>query len=315
MDQPELSQEEAQKLWNEEAAKLEADVPAPAFEAQGTAPVDPPQDTIEDPAAAAAQAAAAAGDQSQAQNQAGQQAADPLASLPEPVKQALAKITELEQANAQLLHHVKTAEGRVAAMQREFQQSRQAATTVNDAPSQGQMAAAAKNPEKWEQLKQDFPEWASAMEEYVGSKLSGIQPGGVQATQVVDYVQQQLATERANLQAAIEEAKVEGKYENWRTTVNSPEFAQWFAIQAADVKALADSKNGRDAIKMLDMFSSVKAKPAAEIQQERAARLAAAAMTRPGQTPPPRTLDDMSPEELWNYEAKKREEQKARQGY
>ena len=34
-----------------------------------------------------------------------------------------------------------------------------------------------------------------------------------------------------------------------------------------------------------------------------------------GQTPPPKTLDDLSPEELWNYEAKKREEQKARQGY
>ena len=311
MDQPELSQEEAQKLWNEEAAKLEAGEPTPALESQGTAPVDPPQDIV-DPEAAAAQAAAQG--QNQAQDQQGQPAADPLANLPEPVKQALAKITELEQANAQLLHHVKTAEGRVAAMQREFQQSRQAASAVNDAPSQGAIAAAAKNPEKWEQLKQDFPEWASAMEEYVGSRLSGVQ-GGVQATQVVDYVQQQLATERANLQAAIEEAKVEGKYENWQATVNSPDFAQWFAIQPADVKALADSKSGRDAIKMLDMFHTVKAKPASEIRQERGARLAAAATTRPGQTPPPRTLDDMSPEELWNYEAKKREEQKARQGY
>ena len=101
-----LSEEETQKLWNEEAAKLEAGDNTPAFEAQGTVPVDPPQ---EDP-----QPQAAAPDQGQE--------ADPLAGLPEPVKQALARITELETANSQLLHHVKTAEGRVAAMQREFQQ-------------------------------------------------------------------------------------------------------------------------------------------------------------------------------------------------
>lgn len=317
MDQPELSQEEAQKLWNEEAAKLDAGEPSPAFEASGTVPVDPPQDiNVDDAAAQAAADAAASQDQSQAQNQAGQQEADPLANLPEPVRQALAKITELETANAQLLHHVKTAEGRVAAMQREFQQSRQAQQAVapQDAPSQGAIAAAAKNPEKWEQLKQDFPEWAGAMEEYVGAKLSGMQ-SGVQANQVVDYVQQQLAESKAQLQEAIEEARIEGKYENWRETINTPEFAQWFAIQPADVKALADSSQGRDAIKMLDMFSTVKTKPAAEVQQERAARLAAAATTRPGQTPPPKTLDDLSPEELWNYEAKKREEQLAKRGY
>ena len=297
MEETELSQEEAQKLWNEEADKLDAGDQTPAFESQASVPETPPQETIE-PEAASTQA----------------QAADPLAGLPEEVKLALSKITQLEQANAQLLHHVKTAEGRVAAIQREFQQGRQAATSVDAAPSQGQMAAAAKNPEKWEQLKQDFPEWAGAMEEYVGSKLSGMQ-SGVQATQVVDYVQQQLAAERASMKTAIEEARVEGRYEDWRDTVNTPEFAQWFAIQSNEVKALADSSAARDAIKMLDMFHNLKAKPATEIKQERGARLAAAATTRPGQTPPPKTLDDMSPEELWNYEAKKREDQLAKRGY
>jgi hypothetical protein len=297
VEETELSQEEAQKLWNEEADKLDAGDQTPAFESQASVPETPPQETIE-PEAASTQA----------------QAADLLAGLPEEVKLALSKITQLEQANAQLLHHVKTAEGRVAAIQREFQQGRQAATSVDAAPSQGQMAAAAKNPEKWEQLKQDFPEWAGAMEEYVGSKLSGMQ-SGVQATQVVDYVQQQLAAERASMKTAIEEARVEGRYEDWRDTVNTPEFAQWFAIQSNEVKALADSSAARDAIKMLDMFHNLKAKPATEIKQERGARLAAAATTRPGQTPPPKTLDDMSPEELWNYEAKKREEQLAKRGY
>ena len=295
-----LSEEETQKLWNEEAAKLESGDQPPAFETQGTVPDTPPQDDPQPQDAAPAQG----------------QEADPLAGLPEPVKQALARITELETANSQLLHHVKTAEGRVAAMQREFQQARQAQQAVapQDAPTQGDIAAAAKNPEKWEQLKQDFPEWAGAMEEYVGAKLNGMQ-SGVQANQVVEYVQAQQAELKAQMQAAIEEARVEGKYEDWRETINTPDFAQWFAIQPNEVRALADSPHGRDAIKMLDMFNNVRTKPASEIRQERGARLAAAATTRPGQTPPPKTLDDLSPEELWNYEAKKREEQKARQGY
>jgi hypothetical protein len=294
-----LSQEEAQNLWNEEAKKLDAGDETPAFESQAAEPDTLPQ-PVDEPIPAPAQEAKA----------------DPLAGLPEEVRIALGKITELENANAQLLHHVKTAEGRVAAMQREFQQARQATTAVNadDAPSQGAIAAAAKNPEKWEQLKQDFPEWAGAMEEYVGAKLSGMQ-NGVQAMQVVDYVQEQLAAERAQMKAAIEEARVEGRHENWRDTVNSPDFAQWYAIQPADVKALADSSAARDAIKMLDLFNSVRAKPALDINQERKARLAAAATSRPGQTPPPKTIGDMSPEELWNYEAKKREKQLADRGY
>ena len=116
MEENELSQEEAQKLWNEEAQKLDAGDQTPAFEAQASVPDTPPQET---PVS------------SDASTQ--EQAANPLAGLPEEVKLALGKITQLEQANAQLLHHVKTAEGRVAAMQREFQQGRQAATSVDAA--------------------------------------------------------------------------------------------------------------------------------------------------------------------------------------
>jgi hypothetical protein len=66
---------------------------------------------------------------------------------------------------------------------------------------------------------------------------------------------------------------------------------------------------------MLDLFNASKSVSATEIKQERGARLAAAATTRTGQTPPPKTLGDMSPTELWNYEAKKRERELKERGY
>lgn len=295
MEENQLSSEEAQNLWNEEASKLNADDDTSASELLATAP-ETPQDF----------------EPEQAQVEP-EQPEDPLAGLSPTVRAKLAQIDELAQANAQLLHHVKTTEGRVAAMQREAQQARQAAT--QDAPTQTAIASAAKNPEKWEQLKQDFPEWAGAMEEYVASKMGDQQQQNLTPEQVTNYVQQQVAQTRAEMGRLMEEARIEGKYENWRDTVNTTEFAQWFTVQSPETRALADSSAARDAIKMLDMFNTSKSVSATEIKQERGARLAAAATTRTGQTPPPKTLGDMSPAELWNYEAKKRERELKERGY
>jgi hypothetical protein len=303
-----LSQEQLQDLWNEEATKLGAgDTPAPEQEAS-TSPASESQELQ-------AQEATASTEET-AQEPA---AADPLAGLPEEVKAALGKISQLEQANAQLLHHVKTAEGRVAAMQREFAQAKaaQSAVAPQDAPSQGQMSAAAKNPEKWEQLKQDFPEWADAMEEYVAAKLGGVKPAapGLDPQAVAAFVHQQVSRTKAEMTRTIEEARVEGRYDNWKEQVNSTDFIQWFTVQKPEVRALANSTSARDAIHMLDLFNDSKKRSATEIKQERGARLAAAATVRPGQTPPPKTLDDMSAAELWNYEAAQREKTRAQRGF
>ncbi len=301
MEENQLSPEEAQQLWDEEAAKLDADDQS-ANQQMATAPEEPLLE--EEPVAEEAAPS--------------EEPEDPLASLPEAVRAKLAQIDELATANAQLLHHVKTAEGRVAAMQREFQQARVAQQQVapQEAPSQGQIANAAKNPEKWEQLKEDFPEWAGAMEEYVASKLGSVQPQqGLDPQQVAAFVQQQVDQTKAEMRQAIEEARVDGKYENWKDTVNTLEFTQWFTVQSPEIRSLANSDSARDAIRMLDLFHETKKRSASDIKQERGQRLAAAATTRPGQTPPPKTLDDMSPEELWNYEAAKREKTRAQRGF
>jgi hypothetical protein len=128
-------------------------------------------------------------------------------------------------------------------------------------------------------------------------------------------VQQQVDQTKVEMRQAIEEARVDGKYENWKDTVNTLEFTQWFTVQSPEIRSLANSDSARDAIRMLDMFHETKKRSASDIRQERGQRLAAAATTRPGQTPPPKTLDDMSPEELWNYEAAKREKTKAQRGF
>jgi hypothetical protein len=296
VEENQLSSEEAQNLWDEEASKLAADGDTSASELLAAAPETPQEPEPE-----------------QAQIEP-EQPEDPLAGLSPAVRAKLAQIDDLAQANAQLLHHVKTTEGRVAAMQREAQQARQAA--MQEAPTQTAIASAAKNPEKWEQLKQDFPEWAGAMEEYVASKLGvSSQQQSLSPEAVAQFVQQEVANTKAEMGRLMEEARIEGKYENWRDTINTTEFAQWFTVQTPETRALADSPAAKDAIKMLDLFSTAQTRSAGDIKQERGARLAAAATTRTGQTPPPKTLGDMSPAELWNYEAKKRERELKERGY
>ena len=296
MEENQLSSEEVQNLWDEEASKLGADGDTSASDSLAAAP-ETPQDL----------------DLEQAQIEP-EQPEDPLAGLSLTVRAKLAQIDDLAQANAQLLHHVKTTEGRVAAMQREAQQARQAA--MQEAPTQTAISSAAKNPEKWEQLKQDFPEWAGAMEEYVASKIGmPSQQQSLSPEAVAQFVQQEVANTKAEMGRLMEEARIEGKYENWRETINTTEFAQWFTVQNPQTRALADSPIAKDAIKMLDLFSTAQTRSAGDIKQERGARLAAAATTRTGQTPPPKTLGDMSPAELWNYEAKKRERELKERGY
>jgi len=309
----ELTPEQAQAIWNEEAAKLDAgdNPPAPDVQAAAADQELPQNDGNQEPAEPAAAAA------EPAELAPAQEPVDPLAEIRASMSQ---EINALKEANAQLLHHVKTAEGRVAAMQREFEQARRAQQSVaaSDAPTQGQMSAAAKNPEKWEQLKQDFPEWAGAMEEYVASQLGSVRSQSDMLTpeQVAGYVQQHKVAEvEQTFARRLEEARIEGKYENWKETVKAPDFTAWFAVQKPEVQSLAQSTQAKDAIRMLDLFEESKKRSATEIKQERGARLAAAATTRPGHTPPPKTLDDMSPEELWNYEARKRDETRAQRGF
>jgi hypothetical protein len=282
LKQDQISEEQ---LWQEEAAKLSVDdsPPEPTDlppEPEPEPPAEEPKPTVED---------------------------DPYAGLHPALKAKLEKIDQLEAQNVNLTQHVKTAEGRVAAMQRQMEAAKSAQEVVapKDAPTQAQMAAASANTEKWNQLKEDFPEWADAMEEFVNSRLSGISAGqpGLKA----DDVNQMLSRESANIRMELAKDLVEEAHENWQDTVKSQVFADWMSSQPQEVQLLSRSVRPRDAIRMLDLFKEATSVSADQVAQQRKAKLAAAATTKPGVTPPPRRVEDMTPDELWQYEAKQRE--------
>lgn len=235
---------------------------------------------------------------------------DPLAGLPEGVKAKLAKLDELEQLVLRQSNDMKSAIGRVAAFQRELDVAKAAANAAGKAaPTQAQVEAAAKSPEKWEAMKADFPDWGEAIDELLNHRLAGLQPPSAPAfdpAQVESLVAQRVEATKASLQGELEAYKVELKHGDWRGTVNTPEFKAWFDAQDATTKLLADSSKGADAIRLLDKFEEARKKPVAAVQQERTSRLAQAATVKPGHTPPPKSEEDMTPEELWEHLAKQR---------
>ena len=282
-----LTQEQMQSVWDEVAAE---DTSAPiekAPEPEQQAPEPQPEQLAE-------------------------VVEDPFGSLPQAVRQKLLEIDQIKEHNARLEHELRSAAGRVAAMQREYDKAR---AVQQNQPTQQQVSAAVKNPERWDSLKSDFPEWGEAMEEYVNARLNGIQPGqGVSPEQIAEFVNSQVGNTKAELARAIEEAKIEGKHESWREEVQTQEFGMWLSAQAPEVQRLAESERSRDAIKMLDMYAEAKKSTASGIKQERNARLSVAATQR-GTAPPPKSVEDMSPSELWEYEAKKRAKSARDRGY
>jgi len=268
-EQQSLSTEDVQKMWDEEAIAMVED------------PVDPTPEPEPEPEPAP------------------EPEPDPFRNVP---PELLERIDNLQKANEDLKNHVRAAEGRVAAWQREREEQKLAA------PTQNELAKATVNPEKWEQLKQDFPEWAEAMEEYVGSKVG--QPSqGVSREQLNKLIEERTSEIRTEAMEAIEYAKLETRHSDWKETINSEDFVKWINSQPVNVYSLIDSPKAADAAKVIDLFKSAKVPTTttvAEIKNQRKATLSNAVVTKPGESRQSKTLDNMTPEELWNYEARQR---------
>lgn len=127
------------------------------------------------------------------------------------------------------------------------------------APSKAQVQEALSDPEAWKRLKEDFPDWAGPVEKEFAALRAEI----AKAKPAVDVsgLKKEVAGEvnsaiAKGLDAAEERAFVRLKYPDWRDTVKSPEFKAWFQGQPDDVKALAASDSGNDAVKMLDAYKT-----------------------------------------------------------
>lgn len=239
---------------------------------------------------------------------------------PDPMALILEKLEKLEGRQRNVEGHIGGLKTAQQALHTAMEAARTQATKEDaEAPTKGQVAAAAANPQKWDDLKKDFPEWAEATEELLGSRLAALQApkGGVDPAELEKLVTERLEQASASMREEIVNSALDAVMPGWADEVKTAKFAQWIQAQPKEIQDLAASPKVGDAARMLKLYDAAKqADPSTQIQQDRKQKLAqATSLPKGGSVPKSKTIADMTPEELWNYEAKKREDERAKRGY
>lgn len=195
--------------------------------------------------------------------------ADPYAGLPEPVRKALESVQTLEQ-------RVRSAEGRVAAIQREKAQA--------SAPAP---AAEAPKPKAIDAIREELPEVAAAIEEAAGQRIDP------------DALRQQL---KAETLAELQEELLNDQRANWAAEVTSKEFQAWLATQP-DAEQVRSTGKATVLLKALARYDEATAAERArqDTQATRQRRVAAAVTPASASRKPAVSTEDMSDDEYWDH--------------
>ena len=207
---------------------------------------------------------------------------DPWAGVSPALREQFEGVTQKLSTLDEITNRLKTAEGRVGALQSEL--AKKATHEVKQAPSAAQIDAAASDAE-WEELKEDFPEWANALEKRL--------------TATRDDVKSLIAEEQKRMTEEVERRIVTIRHPDYQKTIQEPAFKEWFRAQPAEFQKLANSMRAEDAIKVLDEYTGNRGTKGSSRTQDRKKRLQDAAMIPRGSPQKPiKSEADMSEEEL-----------------
>lgn len=234
---------------------------------------------------------------------------EPIAELKEPEVVAeevkpdpIAELAEMKARFEKLEARTRNAEGHIGGLnhnQKQMQETlaaaRAATQKVSDAPTQGQVREAIDNPQEWEALKGDFPEWATATEKYMDARMA--KAGGVN----VDELTTRLTAAEQIAKAAEERAiKAEEKMAqrelsrlvpDWKER-NTTEFFSWLDVQPEDVRALASSWEPEDAAKVYQLHEKA-TKPIQSNTRQRRIEAAVTPKGTGGYAPSRNDIDEM----------------------
>lgn len=187
------------------------------------------------------------------------QEAAPAPEPVDPLKELAARFEKLEQGHNKLAGHI----GGIQRSQQEIQAAlataQAAAKTTSDAPTQAQVKEAAADPQEWANLKEQYPEWATATEKLLESRM----PANFDAQAFEAAVDKKLEGKTAAMQQIIIDSSLSALFPGWKKEIQTDEFKSWMGAQADDVKALSQSSDVGDAAQMLKLYDAFKRNPPA----------------------------------------------------
>ena len=253
--------------------------------------------------------------------------AEPEVSEPEPVEDPWAGVNPalrktIENMNNQLSgienisNRLKQAENRVGSIQNKMHATEKAVKAAESVPTEKELLDAAKTKEKWADMEKEFPEFASAFEGRLKAELAAHSAGLAKNQPDIESIRSEiqnnfnndLQQHKAALNDQMEQRIISLKHPGWQTTKDSQEFKDWFVKQDKSFQYRAvNERTAEAAIDTLDKFvadSSSTQRPS-EIKRSREKRLETSQPMKTNKLKRPKSVDDMTPEEFWNYQGKK----------
>lgn len=227
---------------------------------------------------------------------------DPWAEVNPALRESFDKMSAKVKDFDLMASRLKQTESRIGAIQNKLYAADQKAEKP-PAPTKEEIDKAAAEKESWEELKEDFPEWAAAIDARMSktntaleSKQKGLEEGQASMTRAVDE-------KIVNMAEKFEKTLLDFRHPDWESTIRTPQYEKWIKGQPAEIQQLTRSKLSKDAIKVLDGFSKTKDtetqhKSPAEIAAERKQRLKEAVPAEGTKTKPAIAEADMSDEAL-----------------
>ncbi|MDD5526600.1 MAG: hypothetical protein PHE11_04255 [Candidatus Omnitrophica bacterium] len=212
-------------------------------------------------------------------------AADPWAGVAPALREQMEGMSQRLSSLDEITNRLKTAEGRVSALQSELAKkaTQDVKKTPGAAPSAAQVDAAATDAE-WEELKEDFPEWANALERRIAATN--------------ESVRSLISKEQARMTEEVERRIVSIKHPGYQKTIQDPDFKTWFQAQPAEFQKLANSMKADDAITVLDGYAAARGKGPSRIQDRKKRLQEAATIPKGSQQAPIKSEADMTEAEL-----------------
>jgi hypothetical protein len=158
-----------------------------------------------------------------------------------------------------------------------------------DAPSAKQMAGALQSGEKLNQLKEDFPEWAEAIEESMQTVMSHIPAPDLERFSQLEAMARTAQMDSKNqAHLARQMARLDILHPDWEQTIQDPRYQSWLREQPRELQVLIESENASDALKVLDAYVASTEQQdltAQGRQNENVRRLSTAVLPTRGRTP------------------------------
>lgn len=253
----------------------------------------------------------------------------------DPMAAVTAAIGDLAKAQKQTSDSLVSFGGQVADQIKQVRAEAEVAksSTTTAGPTEAEIRAAEKDPEEWELLKAENPEWGTAIEKVVERRVKravdALVSNQLDHSQLVKEI---TANVEAGLQSRIApvvqttlvqtkqaEEKMSAAYQavsavhpEWDKTVKTPEFTAWMKERPPGIRALFNSHDTGDAIEMLNLYVQSKptAKPtksADQVAAERRNKLSASVIPSSAAPVNRASTQALSWEDEWAVQSKRRE--------